>query len=210
MAAPEGPLRPIAEVLTDAQRATEAARVAGGGFGHQNRHKREREAWVLGHFAALYNAWGGREAEIAIAQGGDSPAIPADFAIFDPAGRAIAHVEVTVALDPGRRPGAERLGSHLVPDPQISGIDPWGHLAEVLAKKVAKGAARYASPTWLVVYVNVFAGMYGDRFDPLVVAERTLAGLDLGATGLTEVWLLESNAQSAMRAYPGQTLLGGG
>lgn len=206
--ADERSVRPIVDLLADAKRANQAA---GKAFVYANAYKPHREAWALGHFAALYNNWDRRVADLVLAHYGETADVPADFAVLDGSGAHVAHVEITTALDPGRRPGAEyrdpnRPRTQLVPDPCATGVDPWCHLCQVLGQKIAKGQARYAPGTWLVVYMIVFASMYGDESDPIEAAERVIAGYAPGEMGLAEIWLLDGE-DVAHRVYPSRVTL---
>jgi hypothetical protein len=78
-------------------------------------------------------------------------------------GEAIINVEITIALAPGRRLGAEyRFPGKTELDP----VEKWveraalipGALDNAIARKVKK---RYGSPTWLLVYLNI--SEYGIR-----------------------------------------------
>lgn len=200
--------QPIAELLAEANRVN---RETGKAFVYANAYKRHREAWVLGHFAALYNAWSERRADLVLAEPGETADVPADFAAYDAAGAPVAHIEVSTALDPGRRPGAEyrdpnRPRVEFIPDPDDTGVDPWGHLREVLGQKVHKARTRYASGTWLVVYLSVFASMYGEEGDPVDAAEAAIASFSPAELGLAEVWLLDG-AKLAHRVYPTRVTL---
>lgn len=196
-------MRPILELFEEADRIR---RETGKEFVFSNRFKPHREAWVLGHFAVLHNSWHGRNADLALAEKGDSDEKPADFAVYDSQHRLVAYIEVADALDPGRRPGAEykdknRSSVQFIPDPRLTGEDPWAHLAMVVRQKSSKGQARYKTPTWLVINLNVFASMYAGEWDAAAAVERTIneVGGQLGA--ITQIWLLDSTTR-AVRVYP--------
>lgn len=125
-------------------------------------YRKHREAWVLGHFAVIYNDLPECLQRLEFAEPGDSARIQADFAIYDAAGALVADAEIAELTDAWEwwQPGT------VIPEVD----DPWGHISRLLRQKRQK-AERYRTPTWLIVYDNASSGIFAE-----------LNGLSFGAS----------------------------
>jgi hypothetical protein len=62
-------------------------------------YRKHREAWVLGHFAVIYNDMPGCLRRLEFAEAGDSASIPADFAVYDAQGALVTDAEIAELTD---------------------------------------------------------------------------------------------------------------
>jgi hypothetical protein len=155
-------------------------------------YRKHREAWVLGHFAVIYNTLPGCRHLLESAEAGDSADIPADFAIYDAAAALVADAEIAELTDVWEwwQPGTTI--------PEVD--DPWGNLSRLLRQKGQK-AKRYRTPTWLIIYDNVSSGIFGElngrSFGAADVARLTVTTEWLAPSTVTEIWMLSSDGTRA-------------
>jgi hypothetical protein len=124
-------------------------------------------------------------------ESGDSPNIPADFAVYDEAGAFVADLEIAELTDVWEwwRPGTSIY--------EVD--DPWSHISGLLRQKGQK-AERYRTPTWLIVYDNASSGIFmelkGLKFGASLAA-RQAASKWAPPSSVTEMWVLSSDGRVA-------------
>lgn len=167
-----------------------------------SKYRKHREAWVLGHFADLYNVWPGASSVLTFAQLGDTAEIPADFAIFAPSCEYVCDVEVAELTDVWDwwKPGIEI--------PEVD--DPWGLLGKLLSKKLEK-ALHYRTPTWLLIYDNVMSAVFsvlnGVEFGAAEAGRILLSEMNVEESAINCVWVLSSDGHRADRLTGGRVSL---
>lgn len=159
------------------------------------RYRKHREAWVLGHFAVIYNAMPGCLRRLEFAEAGDSTSIPADFAVYDAQGMLVTDAEIAELTD---------VWDWWNPGTEIPAVEnPWHHISRLLRQKGRK-AKRYRSPTWLIVYDNVSSGIFleldGISFGASIAAvEAALAWPSFSS--VFEIWVVSSDGRTASRVW---------
>ncbi len=128
-----------------------------------------------------------------------------DFEIFAELGEArLCDVQIFEALDPGRRPGAEKEQSGEL-QPILRQEDVWGPLRTSLRKKLDH---RFRWPTVLLCYANAFGSIYeNDPWSPVAACESVAATANPRVARVREIWILDSSGESARRAWPSRAEL---
>jgi hypothetical protein len=163
-------------------------------------HKKNREAWVLGRFAEIYNQNQNPDAAMDEVEVGEGP----DFSVFNAAGDLITGLEVTEWLEPYRKRDEEYSGEIvLVRDVPDHRPDPLVRLEEQLLKKF-KQARKYNGSAWLVLHNNVGrmglvdAGWEGEEKD-IEAAIEVINRLDSKRPEtISQVWVFSPTRNPAL------------
>jgi hypothetical protein len=159
-----------------------------------NREKQNlREQWILGKFCRLYNTDVPRQATYARrseqSQEMKKKAVP-DFEVFDDEGKWLFDLEVTEALDAGRK-RTDEYGSG---ENAACFIPPADYLNVVQTRICEKFSKQYPRTTILVIYINVFSSIYDD------FQLSDFSSLNLPEHGkISQVWLLSSGGDKILQ-----------
>lgn len=130
----------------------ECLRKSAGAECFSNRHKQDREWWVLGKTFKLLRQSGDCDCLFALAT---KPPLP-DFQILKADGDLSHHVEIGESLEDGRRRHSEMKERLAHPNPRGRSIhvidDPFISFRKLVTQKFCKP---YASGCWLIVFFDI-------------------------------------------------------
>lgn len=143
-----------------------------------------REQWILGKFTDNYN----KKIENKMIYAGVSEA--PDFEVFDSAKNWIFDIEITEALDEGRKRSSEYKAQTekviFIPD-----VNYFPVIERLFSQKCLKA---YPKATILILYFNVFSSIYdeftSETFLPLSLPEKC---------SLSQIWLLDSGGDKILQ-----------
>jgi|GEM_PF-3374976 len=173
-----------------------------------NRHKLDREWWVLGRTFKLLRQCGNCDCLFALAT---KPPLP-DFQILKADGNLSHHVEIAESLEDGRHRHDEMKLRLAHPNPLGRSIhvidDPFISLRKVVSQKFCK---TYASGCWLIVFFSIgglqMSEYYSMPWSQMVFNEVNSwsdneLSPDISACPFDRVWVLDSGGQSLVSIFP--------
>ena len=149
----------------------------GNAFITERNSQKPREQWILGKFSENYNKKAQRKLIYA------KPLEGPDFRVFDSEKKHIFYVEITEALDEGRK----RTLEYKTNEKGVEEIPKADYLS-VIQRLISKKCSRnYPNDTILIIYLNIFSSIYdgfvSNPFSRLYLPERC---------NLLQIWLLDS------------------
>jgi len=143
-----------------------------------------REQWILGKFSENYNKK--VKSKMIYAEVSEAP----DFQVFDSANNWIFDVEITEALDEGRR----RSSEYKTETEKVIFIPEVNYLPVIERLFSQKCSKAYPRATILILYFNVFSSIYdeftSETFSPLSLPEKC---------SLSQIWLLDSGGDKILQ-----------
>jgi len=172
----------IKELLEEAEKENRR----GSNFLTDSNKQKLREQWILGKFAENYNQRATHKMEYA-----NRLEVP-DFEVFDSEKNWMFDVEITEALDKGRR----RTLEYRIPTKEVIFI-PKTDYFPVIEKRVSqKRLMQYSRTTILIIYLNVFSSIYdkftSETFSQLLLPEKC---------NFSQIWLLDSGGDKILQIF---------
>ena len=172
----------IKELLEEAEKENRR----GSSFLTDSNKQKLREQWILGKFAENYNQKAIRKMEYANRL--EAP----DFEVFDSERNRMSDVEITEALDKGRR----RTLEYRIPTKEVTFIPKTDYFPVIERLILQKCSKKYPKATVLIIYLDVFSSIY-DKF-----TSETFSQIPLPEKcNLSQIWLLDSGGDKILQIF---------
>ena len=148
----------------------------GNAFITERNSQKLREQWVLGKFSENYNEKA--QCKLIYAEPLEGP----DFRVFDSEKKSIFYVEITEALDEGRK----RTLEYRTNEKGVKHIPKADYLSVIQRLISEKCSKNYPNDTILIIYLNIVSSIYdgfaSNSFSRLYLPKRC---------NLLQIWLLD-------------------
>jgi len=172
----------IKELLEEAEKENRR----GSNFLTDSNKQKLREQWILGKFAENYNQRATRKMEYANRL--EAP----DFEVFDSEKNWMFDVEITEALDKGRK----RTLEYRTPAKGVIFIPKTDYFPVIERLILQKCSKKYPKATVLIIYLDVFSSIYdkftSETFSQLLLPEKC---------NLSQIWLLDSGGDKILQIF---------